>query len=187
VMVGRHTLEASTADGRYGSRQQVVVHPRTGAAVQLLALEVAPVNATEWAKRDDRAFWPFAELRLDDDPTDAAKQFGFGLGGGIKARFWRASALARLYPVFGLQVRGAVVIPLMEKLDGYAALEVPIDFPPNNDVLVSTGGAAGAEFQPSPWLGVFFEIGARHYFNGNVDNRFILQAGARLWLPPGGL
>ena len=183
VAIGRHTLEARSVDGHFEAKQQVVVHPRTSTQVSLLMVETTPVMAEDKnAPKQDRPLWPFAEVRLDIDPTDAGNQTGFGLGAGLKSRYLRVSMLVRLFQEFGLQLRGAVTVPVIDHLDAYASLECPVDF--GAVVRVALGGSGGAEYMASPWLGVFAEIGARHYFTGSsVDNRFILQAGVRLWLP----
>jgi hypothetical protein len=202
--IGRHTVEASTPDGKYATRQQVVVR-RSGTQVQLLLVETAaPPSAAAVAAsgkpvaRGDRAIIPFAELRFDLDLSQLFQKeqrntvigslgdqldpsFGEIVGGGIRSRFFKASAAIRFRPFWGFHLRGALSIPLSERIDGYVSVEVLVDFP-DATAEMGLGADLGIEYLIGDWLGLFTELGARHSFGLNQDD-VILQAGLRIWFP----
>jgi hypothetical protein len=204
VSVGRHLVEAISADGRHVAKQRVLVHPRTGGQVELLMSEVsvtttAPTaHATGPNARADRTFVFFGELRLDLDlstwfmvPAHTTvisalgdnfdPSFGEMVGGGFRSRFFRASASIRFRPVPGLHLRGALGIPLGDHFDGYVSLEILGDWY-QATLGIGLGASVGAEYLWGDWFGLFSELGARHYFQFGTDD-VVLQAGVRVWFP----
>jgi hypothetical protein len=205
VPIGRHTLEAATPDGKFAVRQQVVVR-RSGTHVQLLliATEAAPVAtgtptvSTTPVARLDRSIIPFAELRFDLDLTSLFQMergntvigsignnldpsFGEMVGGGIRSRFFKASAAIRFRPWWGFHLRGALSIPLTDRLDGYVSVEVLGDFI-QATLEMGLGASVGIEYLWGDWLGIFTELGARHFFSYPEDD-VVLQGGLRIWFP----
>jgi hypothetical protein len=204
VAVGRHVVEAISADGKHVAKQRVLVHPRTGGQVELLMSEVSVTTApaahgsTGPNARADRAFVFFSELRLDLDLSswfqlDGRKSvvsnlgdnfdgsFGEMVGGGFRSRFFRASASIRFRPVPGLHLRGALSIPLGDRFDGYVSVEMLGDWY-QATLGIGLGASVGAEYLLGDWLGLFSELGARHYFAYGTDD-VVLQVGARIWFP----
>lgn len=187
VPIGRHKVEVKTADGRFAGSREVVV--RVGKVEQVsLTLEEVPQGA--WAGGEDIGGpvlfgfgKPLADLRLQFDPLQWAEGAGIEVGGGLQAQYLRASVHFRVFPQFGLTLRGALTVPVMERLRAYVELELPIIFYAPS-VAIGLGGAGGVDYSINKWLGLFGQVGARHFFLTPFDdNRLTLQGGARLRLP----
>jgi hypothetical protein len=205
VSVGRHVVEAISADGHHVAKQRVLVHPRTGGQVELLMSEVSVTATAPTAHggtgpnaRADRTFVFFGELRLDMDLSNWFQlnphqsvisnlgdnfdpSFGESVGGGFRSRFFRASASIRFRPVPGLDLRGALGIPLGDHFDGYVGLEMLGDWY-QASLGLGLGASVGAEYLLGDWFGLFSELGARHYFQFGTDD-VALQIGVRIWFP----
>jgi hypothetical protein len=196
--IGRHTVEARSADGRQRDVEQVLVRagrtsevsltlapeppaaalqPEPAAAPVAAALQPAPAPAQPERPR------PVADVRLALDPFQYREGPGIEVGGGLQTQHLRGMLHARLFQDFGLTLRGAAIVPVTERFNGYVSAELPVLFV-NDTTALGLGGAAGAEYAVSQWLGLFGELGARHYFTGAYEaNRLTLQGGARLRLP----
>ncbi|MFZ5469674.1 MAG: PEGA domain-containing protein [Myxococcota bacterium] len=184
VGIGLHLLEAKSADGKLGAKQEVIV--RSGRAteidVQLKELpEESNVNAPQPTEQERR---PFADLRGTLDPFQLDEGLGIEVGGGLAFTYYRASVHARVFPEFGLTLRGALAVPVAEKLTAHVEVETPALF--LSSIAIGLGGAGGVEYLPSKWLGLFFQVGARQYFTGPTGyarSRVTTEAGVRLRLP----
>lgn len=196
--IGRHTVEARSADGRQRDMEQALVYAGRTSEVALTLPEsvpeaaepapataavtpvAAPPPAAEETKERPR---PVVDVRLGLDPLQYKEGPSIELGGGLQTRHLRSMLHVRLLQEFGLTLRGAAVIPLAERFSGYVGAELPVLFV-NDTTAVGLGGAVGAEYVVSQWLGLFGELGARHFFSGALErDRLTLQAGARLRLP----
>jgi hypothetical protein len=107
--------------------------------------------------------------------------FGEMVGGGIRSRFFKASAAVRFRPWWGFHLRGALSIPLTDRLDGYVSVEVLGDFI-QATLEMGLGASVGIEYLWGEWLGIFTELGARHFFSYPEDD-VVLQGGLRIWFP----
>ena len=127
---------------------------------------------------------PFADLRAMTEPlTLRTGALAFEVGAGLEIPHLRVSLHARVYPEFGVTARGGLMVPLREHLAGYVSLEVPVLF--RGSVAVGLGAVGGVEYFTGPYVGLFAEVGARHFFlaDGYEANRLIVEAGVRLRLP----
>ncbi len=182
--IGRHKVEAKF--GGQVATAEVLVYVRRPSQVVFAQApgglgggKDGPVNPMPSKLR------PFAELRGVWQPN--AGDGALEVGGGIEFPYTRLGVAARLFPdFFGFTLRGGVVVPVHELFTAFIELEWPFEFH-SQVVAIGLGGVGGAEFHVSKWLGLFVQIGGRHYFNNsavsNVDNRFIAGAGVRLRLP----
>lgn len=185
VPIGRHTVEAKTADGSYATSREVVVRLKrpTEVALQLQPVRSSARSESASSPSREEVVLPFADLRAPLDPF-ASRPLGFEVGGGIEYLHWRAAAGAILYPEFGLALRGALSVPLEDRFNGYVSLEIPIIFA--GTTAFALGGAGGVEYEVNRWFVPFLEVGVRHFFTGAGDadpNRFVLQMGIRLKVP----
>jgi len=124
---------------------------------------------------------PYGYLRSTLDPFRSGSVLGFEVGGGIEYQHLRGSVSAILYPDFGIDVRGALSVPVEEHFNIYASLELPIIFA--SGTAFGAGGAGGIEYEVSRWFEPFLEVGVRHFFTGTGDgdpNRLVFQFGIRL-------
>lgn len=183
--IGRHWLEARTADGRAGARREVVVFPHRKLEVELPLEELPeagrkPYEGTTPAEAPRR---PFADLRGYLNPFSLSSGLSLEVGAGFEWPFSRASLHAQVLGAFGLTARGALVVPVKERLlNASVGLELPLLF--ESRLAVGLGGVGGVEYLHSKWLGVFLELGARRFFSGEGSpNRLTAQLGTRLRLP----
>ena len=146
-------------------------------------MDVAPASAPLRRRAPERPR-PVADVRLAVDPFQLEEGPGIEVGGGLQTQHLRGLLHARLFQDFGLTLRGAAIVPSRGAFSGYVSAELPVLFV-NDTTAVGLGGAAGAEYAVSPWLALFAELGARHFFTGTAyeANRLTLQGGARLRLP----
>lgn len=212
VGIGKHQVEVRTTDGKYGASEDVVV--RQGRSSELnLTLEERTTEVPERtsgrssrgearseSRNDSRSEphadlegnapvvlgfgKPFADLRTQIDPFQYAEGVGIEVGGGLESQYLRFSGHFRVFPAFGLAVRGAFSVPVADQLRGYVSMELPVIF--FESVAFGLGGEGGAEYLAGKWISVFAEVGARHFFitpSGYNDNRLTIQAGVRLRLP----
>lgn len=178
VSIGRHVVEAKSADGKLTSREEAVVRVKKTTSVKL-ALSDKEGTGRSFAEQS----MPSADLRLLFQPT-AGDVFGIEIGGGFEYRFMRLTLHANLYPNFGLTPRFALAAPVAERANIYLSFEIPTIF--TSPILFGVGGAGGAEYKVSKWVGLFAEIGVRHFFTGvgsSSSNRLTLQPGVRLRFP----
>lgn len=187
VEIGRHTLEVRTADGRYGARREVVVKARRVEKVDLTLQEGLPELAPTGTSPVLFGFGrPLADLRVQLDPFLIGEGLGIEIGGGLQSSYLRTSFHFRVFPSFGITLRGAFAVPVMDRTRGYVELELPLIFhasePP---VSFGLGGAGGVDYELNRWLSVFGQIGARHFFitPSPTNSRLTIQAGVRLQLP----
>lgn len=183
VAIGVHALEAKSADARRGAKREVIVRARQVTTVELelaeLPPEIDPPKGTSPVNVKSHAF---AELRGTMDPVQFAEGLAVEVGGGMQQSYFRGSVGARVFPEFGVALRGGVGVPVAEKLTAFVELELPTIFASN--IWVGFGGCGGVEYQPSKWLGLFIQGGARQYFLGTSQpSRLSAQTGVRLWLP----
>ena len=188
--VGKHHLEARTRDNAKAGALELVVGPRRNES-PVIVVQPVPVTPTSAAPLSSGSapapslqsmMKPFADLRAVWEPLYLLGGLGFEVGGGLEVPYIRVSLHARLYPQFGVTARGAVTVPIVDRVNGYVSVEIPVLF--EQSVAVGLGAAAGAEYRVSPWLSPFVELGIRHFFTGpGDDNRFALEVGARLRVP----
>jgi hypothetical protein len=185
--IGRRTVEAKTADGRYAGSSEVLISARQPTSVDVPLEQVAaPPSA---GKKDSQTvqLWggrPFADLRLGVDFFSLNYGADIEFGAGLEWQYLRASVHFRFFPAFGITPRGGLTIPLMDRLRVFAELELPVLWPTQNtyQMAFGVGGAGGAEYFITKWLSGFAELGARNYFiPGGVA--LTLQAGVRMRLP----
>jgi hypothetical protein len=193
--IGRHMLEVKTPDGRLGARQEVLIRPNrtTEEVLPLIELVDLPEDKGPAGKAQPRGKRtahdaddtprPFADLRTVLSPFAPSDVASFEVGGGVESGHLHASVHANIYPSFGLTLRGGLSVPITDMLLLCVSVEAPFVF--RSPTAVGFGGAGGAEYLVSRWLGLFGEIGVRHFFTGFEDepNRFTFQAGVRLRLP----
>jgi hypothetical protein len=159
--------------------------PAPESAVASTEAPASPAAATEAAPQRSASFHPVADVRMLLYPFQIKEGPGIEVGGGVQNEHLRASLHAQLYSDFGLTLRGAAIVPVTGRFSGYVSGELPFLFIPDGPA-VGLGGAAGAEFAVNPWLTLFGELGARHFFAAPdyyESNRLTLQGGARLRLP----
>jgi len=179
VPIGQHTVEVRTPDRRFADRQEVTIRPRQSAEINAELKEQAPNTGGA-----SDAMHPFADIRGTLDPFLGGDNFGFEVGGGLEYKHFRASVSAALFPDFGINLRGAFNVPVVDGFNAYISLEMPIIF--SSPVQFGLGGAGGLEYEVRRWFDPFFEVGVRHLFTGadGIDsNRLILQFGIRLKVP----
>ncbi len=186
LSVGRHLVEGRTSDGRWAGRQYAVVRSNRDTELELLLVELPVVEVPRYEGTTPRESprRPFGDLRLGADPFALTDTLGPEVGGGFEFPFWRVSLHARVAQPFALTPRGALVVPVTDRLNGSVELELPVAFIENGPGL-SLGGGGGVEYVVSKWLGAFAQVGARHRFlpaGGNQDS-VVLQLGVRLRLP----
>ena len=182
VAIGRHVLTAKTGDGRFGVEREVVVRARRDNPVELVLAELKadppPVPPSDADRR------PVADVRSTFDPIQWREGPGFEVGGGVEQGPYRVTGHVRLLPDFGIGVRGALIVPVADKLNALIELELPVVF--LDFVAVGIGGSGGVEYGPSKWFSAFVELGGKHYFSGTPGyerNRLTLQVGVRLRPP----
>lgn len=181
--IGRHRVEAVTADGKFGGELEVFVRARKDTVVDVALPEVKAVSALGGPDAPSHGMRPVADVRMVVPPFQLGEGVGIELGGGVEWPTARASFHAQLYPVFGLAPRGAFLVPITPSLRALVEAELPLLF--LDRLAFGLGGAGGIEYQPTKWVGAFVEVGARHFFigPGGYNNRVVLQGGARLRLP----
>jgi hypothetical protein len=186
VPIGPHSVEVRSVDGLYGASMEVVVRHRQTTEVNAQLKELpAPYRAGDQTQEPhEESARPFGDLRSTIDPLTADKHFGFEVGGGLEYRHFRASVSAILFPDFGIALRGALNVPVQDRVSAYVSLEVPVLF--DGSAAFGLGGAGGLEYDVNRWFDPFFEVGLRHFFTGveNADpNRLVFQIGVRLKAP----
>ncbi|HZH03960.1 MAG TPA: PEGA domain-containing protein [Myxococcaceae bacterium] len=191
VPVGSRKVEAQAANGTLVGVQEVVVFAKRTTSVQVSLSSVSvpsTVGMGEETAFSLRAFRPLADLRGVFTPFGAGPDAAFEVGGGAESQWLRASLSFQLVPDFGVTPRGAVVVPLREDVQLYAELEIPVIF--DSDVAFGLGGSGGGEYVINRWIGLFGQLGVRHYFTGprtgrdDVSaNQLTLQVGARFRIP----
>jgi hypothetical protein len=182
LSIGRHTVSATSLDGRYAGTAEAVVYVKRDESVNVPMTEVPPEQRPD-APPSATRLRPVGELR-GVLATLPLSEFGLGLelGGGLEGPNYRGTFHVRVFPEFGLGLRGAAFVPVTDQLRVYAELELPLIF--YSEVAFGVGGAGGVEFLPLKVLSVFGEIGGRHYFvTPNEPNQLLVQAGVRLRLP----
>jgi hypothetical protein len=196
LSIGRHKLQA-----RWGEEKpeelDVVIRTRRETVVHLVlhetkviekqivevpakcppCVEPAPVVATH-------RFGPYLDARVTAD-LNAGPEGGIDLGGGLEIPviYMRVGASVRLYRYFHVLPRIAFVVPFSAQLSAFLELEVGIRPDPYG---ISIGGAAGVEYKIFQTVGVFAQLGGRHFVAGNetfvVDSRLTVSVGARAHL-----
>jgi hypothetical protein len=182
VAIGRHQLAVRSADSRFGADLEVVVRARRDNPFEVTLAElkgepVKPSNPLEPERH------PVADVRTSFEPIQYLEGPSFEVGGGVEQGPYRATIHARLFPYFGIALRGALLVPVADRLNVQIEVEVPLVF--LNAAVVGLGGSGGVEYSASKWFGVFAEVGGRHYFtdSGYQPNRLTVQAGVRLRPP----
>jgi len=184
ISIGRHVVQAKTADGKLTARDEVVVHSKKSADLHLAMRppgSAAPKDAAANSQTDE--IKPTADVRILLQPLTSEEVFGIEIGGGFEYEFLRLTLHASLYPNFGFTPRVALVAPVADRADIYLSVEIPIIF--SSPTAFGLGGAGGVEYKVSSWLGLFAELGVRHLFTGpgTDPNRLTLQPGLRLRVP----
>jgi hypothetical protein len=206
VSIGRHRLEANTADGRYAASSSVVISARKTTAVDMDLAEVRrdpspgpgpgpeprpgggqsdPMAGSQGSSFQIFGGRPLADLRIGVNPFEFFTIPQVEVGFGAEWPYLRASAHLRFLPSFGVTPRGAFWVPVTDQLRAYAELELPIFFPYGTTPLfIGLGGSGGAELFFIKWLSAFAEIGARTYFlPAGAGQEVTIQGGMRLRLP----
>ncbi len=180
VSIGRHVVEAKSVDGKLSWREEVVIRVKKTTTAKFALREGGKEGAgRRWSEQAK----PTADLRLLLQPT-AGDFFGIEIGGGVEYQFLRLTLHANLYRNFGLTPRFALAAPVSERADIYISFEIPTILA--SPTLFGVGGSGGLEYKVSKWLGLFAEVGVRHFFTGSgtsSPNRLTLQPGLRLRIP----
>jgi len=187
VEIGRHKLEARTADGQFGARSEVVVRARRTEKVALTLGELPQGSPGGGSSSPVLLGFgkPLADLRLQLDPFQFTEGVGIEIGGGLQSVHLRASFHFRVFPAFGMTLRGAFAVPVVAKTRAYVELELPLIFYGGDPPLaLGLGGAGGVDYEFNKWLSLFAQVGARHFFlSPFTSSRLSLQAGVRLEMP----
>jgi hypothetical protein len=184
--IGKHRLEARWGDGPM-TPVELVLKPKRESRVEFVQ-GPAPAPVEVPVKPEPRTIKPFGDLRgvLDVPPTvGSTPTGGIDLGGGFEVGYFRVGLHARLFPYFGVIPRGALVVPVIPKVNVFLELHLPFLFR-SGGVGLGIGGAAGGEFLALPWLGVFAQIGGQHLFvnpNRADATTFHASGGVRMRLP----
>ncbi len=194
VTVGKHRLEAKWPAGPNADAQnpsppavsEVQIRPKKELHVEWVQ---GPVEKVAVAAVQDRAVRPYGDLRgVLEVPSNggAAPTGGLELGGGFEFSYFRAGLWARFFPFFGVVPRAAFVLPVIERVNVFLEVQVPIWLTRPGGFQLGLGGSGGAEFFPLKWLAVFGQIGGQHLFIYGARNdptTFTASAGARLRVP----
>jgi len=184
ISVGKHTVAAQWGDGPETSAQ-VLVPPHRDVYVSFVQGEGSgggPVTLPQ-----DKKWHILGDLRGSlEVPSvqNAPLRYGLELGAGLERGFFRLGLSVRLFPYFGVTPRGALVVPVMDKLSVYLEVSLPVWFLANG-IGLGVEGAGGAEFHFLKWFGVYGQVGGEHLFlYPYLDpTRFVATAGVRLRVP----
>lgn len=178
LSIGRHKVEAVTPDGKKGGKTEVVVWAKRVTETQVQEDESRDTGTPKSYRRG------FADLRGNWNTFRLLDGLGFEIGGGVEQEYARVSVHLRLFPGLGVTPRGGFHVPITDEVDGLVELELPLLFS-DRGVSFGLGGAGGAEWQLSQWVGLFGEVGFRYLLiNPDYDpSQLFLQAGVRLRLP----
>lgn len=182
--IGRHKVEAKWPGGATAPGEVLV----RGRRETYLVLVQGPVVATGPANPeppDQTGFGihPFADVRGILE-TGGGIYGAMEIGGGIELKYFRAGVHLRLVPNFGATVRAALVVPVIDKLSAFVEGEVPMIF--GSSIAVGLGANGGAEWHLFKFIGVFLQVGGRHFFDNPIfinNDRFEGTLGVRLRLP----
>jgi hypothetical protein len=186
VGIGTRRVEVRWAEGEPAALE-VTVRTRKEIRVEAVQAPAPPPKVVEAAPKPtpgliERPLKPYGEVRgvLEiPSASDAAPRGGLDLGGGVEVFFFRFGLTVRLFPYFGLAPRLAFVLPLVERFSVFLEAHVPFWFR-SAGIQLGLGGGAGAEFHPTPWLGVYGLVGGQYLFlspGQNDDTHFTLSAG----------
>lgn len=184
--IGKHRLEARWGEGPM-TPVELVLKPKREVRVEFVQGQ-APPPVMVPVQPEQRAIKPFGDLRgvIDVPPSvGSTPTGGIDLGGGFEVSYFRLGLHARLFPYFGVIPRGALVVPVIPKVNVFLEVHLPILFR-SGGVGFGVGGAAGGEFLALPWLGAFAQIGGQHlFFNPNRADftTFHATGGVRMRLP----
>jgi len=184
--IGRHRLEARWGDGPM-TPIDLVFKPKKDVRVEFVQGEAPPPQFVP-VQPEQKPLRPYADLRglIDVPPVvGSAPTGGIDLGGGFEFSYFRVGLYARLFPYFGVVPRGAWVVPVIAKFNVFLEAALPLLFR-SGGVGFGFSGAAGGEFLPMPWLGLFGQIGGQHLLvnTNRADNTtFHAAGGVRLRIP----
>ncbi len=200
VPIGRHKVEIQY-EGVPAVVAEVVV--RTNGVASVEAVQAPGTNTVlppAELPKDASALRPFADVRAVFET--GTPEFSLEIGGGIEVPWVRLGVYLRVLDVgigvgvldtFHVIPRGSLVVPLgTAPFSALIELEVPLAFGfPQSDVFVfgiGVGGAAGVEWLPWKWLGIYAQLGGRYYFTSyapccTAQGRFDVSSGFRLRLP----
>jgi hypothetical protein len=195
VPIGRHKLEIQYA-GAPAVTSEVVVRTRGVTSVE--AVQAPSVAGMPSDAPTERKVRPFADVRgMFESGTPEG---GLEVGGGIEVPWVRLAVMVRVVAFFEIIPRVSLVVPLpipmpagmdaksifTPHLSAFIEAEVPIAI--DQAVGVGLGGAAGAEWGPWKWLGLYAQLGGRYFFTVynsccTTRGRFTASGGVRLRLP----
>ncbi len=179
--IGRHKVDAKW--GAVATTGEVLVR---GRRETYLVLVQGPVTAGPTVPEPEPqgiGVHPFADVRglLE---TGGGVYGAMEIGGGIELKYFRAGVHLRLVPNFGATVRAALVVPVVDRVTAFVEGEVPMIF--GSSFAVGLGANGGAEFQLFKFIGIFLQVGGRHFFDNPMfinNDRFEGTLGVRLRLP----
>ncbi len=187
VTVGKHHLEAQWGESP-PSAKDVQIRPKKELQVEWVQGAVEKV-ATVAPKPLERPLRPFGDLRgVLEVPANAAATVtgGLELGGGFELSYFRVGLWARLFDFFGVVPRGAFVLPVLDQVNVFLEVQVPLWITRPGGFQLGLGGSGGAEYCLTNWLIVFAQVGGQHMIIRGARNdptSFIATGGARLRLP----
>ncbi len=188
VPVGKHHLEATWGDGP-PAVTDVQIRPKKELHVEWVQGAVEKIVSTGLEPKE-RPIRPFGDVRgVLEIPANAmaVPTGGLDLGGGFEISYFRLGLWARLFPFFGVVPRGAFVLPVLNRVNVFLELQVPLWITHPAGFQIGLGGSAGGEYCPTDWLVVFGQVGGQHLFvragQRNDPTSFIASAGAKLRMP----
>ncbi len=190
VPIGRHRLEARWGDGPM-TPLELVLKPKKEVRVEFVQGQAAPPQLVSTTP-DQHPVRPYIDLRAILDIPTVVNQPPTGaldFGGGVEFFVFRLGLYARLFggavTTFGAIPRAAWVVPLLPKLTAFIEASLPLLFR-NGGVGLGFGAVAGAEYQVTPWFGVFVGIGGQFLIKNDMradNNTFNGTGGVRMRLP----
>lgn len=192
VPIGRHKLEIQYPDAPAVTAEVVV---RTRGATSVEAVQAPSAAALPGdAPVQERKVGPFADVRgMFETGTPEG---GLEVGGGIEVPWFRIGIYVRVVAIFEIIPRVSLVVPLpipniTHRISAFIEAEVPMAIADNGSRVgfgVGLGGAAGVEWGPWKWLGIYAQLGGRYFFliyspTFATPGRFTASGGVRLRLP----
>jgi hypothetical protein len=187
VPIGRHKLEIQYA-GVLAVSTELVVRTRGVTLVEVVQAPGATLIQSDTPVKDSKVH-PFADVR---GMLEVPIQGGLEVGGGIEVPWVRLAVMIRVLDIFEIIPRISLVVPLGQApFSAFIEVEVPLAFSEIGGEFrlgVGLGGAAGLEWMPWKWLGLYAQLGGRYFFTPFNNTyaaaaRFTTSGGVRLRLP----